>query len=75
MRHGDCEVRVYRVPVQGRDALCIEVDHPERQPYFLYHLARIFIDEARQLPVRFEAYDWPDAKDQPPLLEEYTYLT
>jgi len=74
MRHGDCKVQVYRVPVQGRDAICIEVDHPQRQPHFLYHRARIFVDEARTLPVRFEAYDWPDATGQPPLLEEYTYL-
>jgi hypothetical protein len=74
MKHGDCEVRVTRVPVQGHEAICIEVDHPQRQPYFLYHRARIYIDEARKLPVRFEAYDWPDATGQPQLLEEYTYL-
>lgn len=74
MKHGDCEVRVYRVPVQSQETICIEVDHPQRRPYFLYHRARIYIDEARKLPVRFEAYDWPDATGQPPLLEEYTYL-
>ncbi len=74
MKHGDCEVRVFRTTVQGNDAFCIEVDHPQKKPEFLYYRAKIYIDQARKLPVRFEAYDWPDAKGEPQLLEEYTYL-
>ena len=26
------------------------------------------------IPIRFEAYDWPGAAGQPQLIEEYTYV-
>ena len=74
LKHGDCMVRVLRTTVQGNDAFCIEVDHPQKKPEFLYYRAKIYIDQARKLPVRFEAYDWPQTGGEPPLLEEYTYL-
>ena len=38
-------------------------------------MARVFIDDELRLPVRYEAYDWPDKQDgQSELIEEYTYL-
>src|SRR4029078_7437979 len=47
----------------------------ERRPEFSFHMARIFIDNELNVPVRYEAYTWPDnPKDQPPLIEEYTSL-
>jgi hypothetical protein len=56
-------------------ATLVEVTHPVRRPYFRYHIARIFIDDELQLPIRFASYDWPDeARGAPRLMEEYTYL-
>ena len=42
---------------------------------FLFHLARIFVDDELNLPIRYESYDWPEKPGGPPeLIEEYTYL-
>jgi hypothetical protein len=53
----------------------IESVHPTRQPHFLFHKVRLYIDHAHGLPVRFEGYDWPAHPGAPDeLVEEYTYL-
>lgn len=53
----------------------IESVHPAREPRFLFHKARLYIDLEHGLPIRFEAYDWPHrAGAAPELVEEYTYL-
>ena len=53
----------------------IETIHPSRQPHFLFHKVRLYIDREHGLPIRFEAYDWPKkAGAAPELVEEYTYL-
>ena len=37
-------------------------------------MARIFVDDKLQLPLRYSAYDWPDEEGGDLLLlEEYTY--
>jgi outer membrane lipoprotein-sorting protein len=54
---------------------CIEVLHPVPRKNFRFHLARVFVDDTLNLPIRYEAYDWAkDAKGKPELIEEYTYL-
>jgi outer membrane lipoprotein-sorting protein len=51
------------------------VEHPVPRRNFRYHKALIFIDDQLNIPVRFEAYDWPKQEGgQPLLLEEYTYV-
>jgi hypothetical protein len=53
----------------------IESTHPTRQPHFLHHKVRVYIDQESGLPVRFEAYEWPKhAHAQPELSEEYSYM-
>jgi Protein of unknown function (DUF1571) len=38
-------------------------------------VARIFVDDELNVPIRYESYDWPEqAGGQPELIEEYTYL-
>jgi hypothetical protein len=71
-----CDVKFFKgAKINGRSCTCLQVTHPERRPYHDFHLARIFIDDEMNLPVRYEAYDWPAAAGgQPVLLEEYTYL-
>jgi hypothetical protein len=49
--------------------------HPEHDPRFDFHIAQIFIDEERMIPLRYAAFLWPEKPDDPPPLEEeYTYL-
>lgn len=51
-----------------------EVIHPVKRPQEKYHLARIYIDKERNIPIRFESYDFPKTPGgKPELLEEYTY--
>ena len=53
----------------------IESTHPHRQPHFLHHKVRVYIDEENGLPIRFEAYDWPKHhRALPELSEEYSYM-
>ena len=74
--HGECELtRLEGVKVQDRKCSRIEVTHPHRRQHFAYHIARIYIDDELNVPIRFESYDWPAAAGgQPRLLEEYTYV-
>ena len=72
---GDCEVTMREhEPWNGLDLVKIEVKHPNRHPDFDFHIARIYIDTDRHLPVRYESYMWPKMPGGEPLLEEqYTY--
>jgi hypothetical protein len=70
-----CDVQIRAATVEGRQCTLIEVKHPERRPYFDFHIARIFIDDELNIPIRYAAYSWPEADGgEPVLLEEYTYL-
>lgn len=71
----DCLVKYYPgARIDERKANCIEVCYPNRREGLQFHLARIFVDDELQLPVRYEAHGWPESDgDDPPLLEEYTY--
>ena len=41
---------------------------------FRFNKALVFVDDELNIPVRYEAYDWPATQGgQPQLLEEYTY--
>ena len=52
----------------------IESVHPRRQPGFLFHKVKLYINGELGLPTRFEAYDWPQHPGaSPELVEEYTY--
>ena len=72
----DCEVKVYKdAKIESRPCLYIRVTHNKRRPEFSFHMARIFIDNELNVPVRYEAFTWPETADgKPVLMEEYTYL-
>jgi len=74
--YGECEVQFFEnARVNDRPCTCLQVVHPVARSNFLFHLARIFVDDKLNLPIRYEAYDWPAKPGGPPLLsEEYTYL-
>jgi hypothetical protein len=73
---GECDVNFYpNAKVNGRVCTCVQVVHPVPRRNFRFHLARVFIDDELTLPIRYEAYDWPqEAGGAPVLMEEYTYM-
>jgi len=75
-QYGECEVKFFPgAKINGRSCTCIQVVHPFPRRNFLFHLARIFVDDEYNLPTRYEAYEWPsEPGGRPILLEEYTYL-
>lgn len=75
-QYGECEVKYFPgAKINGRTCTCIQVVHPVPRRNFQFHLARIFVDDEYNLPVRFEAHDWPSqAGGSPELIEEYTYV-
>jgi hypothetical protein len=75
-KFGECEVKFFKdAKINNRAVTCIQVVHPVRRKNFRFHMARVFVDNELNIPIRFEAYDWPTASDpKPPLLEEYTYV-
>jgi hypothetical protein len=61
--------------VSGRACTRIEIVHPAPWPGLIFHRANLFIDNELHVPVRIEAYDWPDEETgETALIEEYTYL-
>ena len=75
-KYGECEVKFYKgAKVADRVCTCIEVVHPVPRRNFRFHLARIFVDDELNLPIRYESYSWPTTPGgAPELIEEYTYL-
>ncbi len=73
---GECEVKYFRqAKVQDRVCTCVQVVHPVRRKNFRFHVARVYIDDELQIPIRYESYDWPKQQGgRPVLLEEYTYM-
>jgi outer membrane lipoprotein-sorting protein len=73
---GECEVNFFpNAKVNGRICTCVQVVHPVPRRNFRFHLARVFIDDELLIPIRYEAYDWPqETGGQPVLMEEYTYM-
>lgn len=74
-QYGECEVKfIPGAKVNGRQCTCLQVVHPVPRRNFLFHLARIYADDELQVPLRYEAHDWPRTPGgEPELMEEYTY--
>ncbi len=75
-KFGECEVKFFPgATINERKVTCVEVTHPVPRVNFRFHLARIYLDEELNVPIRYEAYEWPaKAGGDPVLLEEYTYV-
>lgn len=76
VKFGECEVKVKSgIKVDKRECTLIEVEHPVPREEFLFHRACIYVDSVHDVPVRYEAYEWPSTPGGKPVLtEEYTYL-
>lgn len=75
-RYGEVEIHFYKgAKVNGRSCLVIEVTHPTPRRVFIFHLARVYIDDELQVPIHYEAFLWPKKPGEPPPLDEsYSYL-
>jgi len=63
-----------RAKINGRLCTVFRVTHPQKQTDLHFHISSVYIDDELQMPVRIDAYDWPEqAGQRPPLLAEYTY--
>jgi hypothetical protein len=76
IKYGECEVKFFKnAKINDRVCTCIQVMHPVPRRNFLFHLARIFVDDELNVPIRYESYEWPkEPGGNPDLMEEYTYL-
>ena len=75
-KYGECEVNYYDkgVLVDDRECTLIEVVHPIPRKNFQFHIARVYVDKALNLPIMYESYDWPKKEGEDPvLIEAYTY--
>ncbi len=75
MRYGECTVKTLEgAKIENRLCTCYEIVHPVPRKEFQFHMARVFVDSQLNIPVRYEAYDWPAQSGGAPVLyEEYTY--
>jgi len=75
-QYGECDVRFLPgTKVNGRLCTCLQTSHPLPRREFKYHMARLFIDDELNLPIRFETYDWPAQPGGEPVLSgEYTFM-
>jgi hypothetical protein len=72
---GECDVRMEESKINDRQCTMLQVVHPVPRKNFLFHVARVFMDDELKMPIRYESYDWPEqAGGTPVLIEEYTYL-
>lgn len=61
--------------VGDRECRLIQITQPRSVPGGDFFVAQFFLDDERQMPLRYAAYLWPEKDGDPPLLEEeYTYL-
>lgn len=74
-KYGECDVKyIENVKVDKRDCTLIQVVHPVPRKNFIFYIARIYVDNELNLPIRYESYDWPKAEgEEPILIEAYTY--
>jgi hypothetical protein len=71
-------VQVRRFPharINTRACTLLEITYPAGEPKIEGYLARVFVDNQWQLPIRVGVYELPrDRSKGPQLVEEYTYL-
>jgi hypothetical protein len=75
MRYDDCKVTFSEdAKIDGRPCRCVRVVHSKRRKEFIFHEAKIYIDKEWFVPVCYEAFDWPAAPgEKPVLLERFEY--
>ena len=66
-QYGECDVKFFQgAKVMDRVCTIIQVTHPVPRRNFIFHMARIYVNDQLNLPIRYEAYDWPDKPGEKP---------
>ena len=75
MQIEECEVKIERgIQVDSLKCSRLEIVFAKPHPEIDFHMARIYIDDERNIPIAYEGYLWPEKEgDPPPLLEKYFY--
>ncbi len=61
--------------VHGRPCTCMQFVHPTAGLGIPYYMARVYVDDELNVPVRGETYLWASRQGgEPVLIQEYTYL-
>jgi hypothetical protein len=64
-----------RTKIHGRSSTCMQFVHPVQGQGIPYYMARVYVDDELNVPVRGETYLWPTQRGgEPVLIQEYTYL-
>jgi hypothetical protein len=74
-KFGECTVNyAENVQLDKRPCTMIQVTHPVPRNNFIFNVARIFVDNQLNMPIRYESYDWPKKEGvKGTLIEAYTY--
>ena len=74
-KYGECIVTVTKgLVMDGHKCTMLEAKHPVKRDHFEFHIARIYIDDQREIPLAYEGYMWPEQDGgEPVLLEKYYY--
>ena len=76
LENPDCDVIVTRdVTVNDRTCTEIEIKHARQDANFEFHIAKIYIDQRRDLLVGYESFLWPKEEGAPPMLKEKYFYT
>lgn len=76
-RFEETDVTITSVKINGRPCVLISAVHPHPDDgKFIFHTLRVYVDKENMLPIRTEAYGYPEKPGKNPgdLLESYTYL-
>ncbi len=76
LQYGECEVSFsHDAKIGNTECTMVQVIHPTRRDHFDFYRARVYFDKARNIPIRYASWSWPETVDGEPVLEEeYTYL-
>lgn len=75
-QHGECEVQIQTDSKFGNvSCTVVEITHPIQREHFRFHRARVYFDNSVNLPIRYQAWLWPETQGGKPILdEEYNYF-
>lgn len=63
-----CELKQYAATADGQSCNVFEIAHADRDSEFEFARVLVYVDDARGLPIMFQAYDWSGN-----LVEEYQF--
>jgi len=75
-QYDECEVTLdHNVKLGDQPCSLVEIVHPIARDHFRFHRARVYFDRQTQLPIRYQAWMWPQTPGGDARLdEEYNYF-